>query len=203
MRRVELKYGKERIVFDVMPEELTVKESRIFRRWELIAGEYSSAGGRGLKSVMFDAVIPGDGRSYADAGLPQAGKLALLDAWKDADGAIEVTVSDEDGSNIVVYGRFYITMLSKCVREGDSDVSVGVELIEARYPAAQTGGTQSGEGGSGETGYYTVKKGDCLWHIAQRHYGTGGKWRVIYDANKATIGCNPNLIYPGQKLVLP
>lgn len=50
---------------------------------------------------------------------------------------------------------------------------------------------------------YTVKKGDSLWKISQAYYGSGSKWPTIYNANKSVIGKNPNLIYPGQKLVIP
>lgn len=50
---------------------------------------------------------------------------------------------------------------------------------------------------------YTVIKGDCLWSIAKRFYGNGSKYTVIYDANKGVIGGNPNLIYPGQNLIIP
>ncbi len=50
---------------------------------------------------------------------------------------------------------------------------------------------------------YTVKKGDTLWAIAKRFYGDGSKWPTIYNANKAVIGGNPNLIRPGQVLVIP
>ena len=49
---------------------------------------------------------------------------------------------------------------------------------------------------------YTVKKGDCLWNIAKKYYGDGRKYTKIYDANTSKIA-NPNLIYVGQKLVIP
>jgi len=50
---------------------------------------------------------------------------------------------------------------------------------------------------------YTVVKGDCLWNIAKKYYGSGSKYTVIYNANKSVIGGNPNLIYPGQVLTIP
>lgn len=50
---------------------------------------------------------------------------------------------------------------------------------------------------------YTVKKGDCLWNIAKKFYGDGAKHTKIYNANKKTIGSNPNLIRPGQILKIP
>ena len=50
---------------------------------------------------------------------------------------------------------------------------------------------------------YTVKSGDCLWNIAKQFYGSGSDYTKIYNANKGTIGGNPNLISPGQVLTLP
>lgn len=50
---------------------------------------------------------------------------------------------------------------------------------------------------------YTVKKGDCLWNIAKSLYGNGVDYTKIYNANKGTVGNNPNLIYPGQVLTIP
>lgn len=49
---------------------------------------------------------------------------------------------------------------------------------------------------------YTIQKGDHLWGIAVRAYGDGYKWTKIWNANKKMIS-NPNLIYAGNKLVLP
>lgn len=50
---------------------------------------------------------------------------------------------------------------------------------------------------------YTVKAGDCLWNIAKKFYGKGSDYTKIYNANKGTIGSNPNLIYPGQVFTIP
>jgi len=47
--------------------------------------------------------------------------------------------------------------------------------------------------------YYTVIKGDNLTKIAKKYNTT---WQTIYNNNKDTIGSNPNLIYPGQKLLI-
>ncbi len=51
---------------------------------------------------------------------------------------------------------------------------------------------------------YTVKSGDSLWKVSAEVYRDGGVgWRKIYEANRDTIGKNPNLIRPGQTLVIP
>lgn len=49
---------------------------------------------------------------------------------------------------------------------------------------------------------YTVVSGDCLWNIAKRFYGNGSRYPDIFNANRDKIS-NPNLIYPGQVLVIP
>lgn len=49
---------------------------------------------------------------------------------------------------------------------------------------------------------YTVKNGDCLWNIAKKFYGNGSKYKEIAVVNKDKIK-NPNLIYPGQTLIIP
>ena len=56
-------------------------------------------------------------------------------------------------------------------------------------------------GTSGDT--YTVVSGDSLSKIAKDHYGDAANWHQIYDANKALIGNNPDLIEIGQVLTLP
>ncbi len=50
---------------------------------------------------------------------------------------------------------------------------------------------------------YTVKPGDSLSAIAAEFLGNAGRWHEIYDMNKQLIGGDPNLIHPGQVLVLP
>jgi LysM repeat protein len=47
-----------------------------------------------------------------------------------------------------------------------------------------------------------VRPGDSLWKIAEREYGDGSLWPRIYAANDSTIE-TPNLIHPGQPLVIP
>ena len=51
-------------------------------------------------------------------------------------------------------------------------------------------------------GTYTVKKGDSLWKIAKQFYGNGADYTKIAGSNTDTVK-NPNLIYPGQVLMIP
>jgi nucleoid-associated protein YgaU len=47
-----------------------------------------------------------------------------------------------------------------------------------------------------------VQPGESLWRLAQRNYGNGLHYTVIYQANTAQIR-DPDKIYPGQTLTLP
>jgi nucleoid-associated protein YgaU len=62
-----------------------------------------------------------------------------------------------------------------------------------KAPERSTGHTNR----SASRGDYTVRSGDTLSNIAERH---GTTWQRLYERNKAVIGGDPNLIVPGQRL---
>ncbi len=72
---------------------------------------------------------------------------------------------------------------------------IGEKILSAGEPAPAPAPTVA-------EGDYVVKSGDCLWSIAQKAYGTGRQWQVIYNANKDAIK-NPNDLRVGQVLVIP
>lgn len=49
---------------------------------------------------------------------------------------------------------------------------------------------------------YVVQPGDNLTRIALKFYGNSN-WQKIYSANRGVIGPNPNIIRPGEHLVIP
>jgi nucleoid-associated protein YgaU len=52
---------------------------------------------------------------------------------------------------------------------------------------------------------YTVQSGDNLSYISDKFYGNMNADNVskIYYSNQETIGPNPDVVYPGQKLYVP
>jgi hypothetical protein len=59
---------------------------------------------------------------------------------------------------------------------------------------------------------HTVRPGDTLWDIAAAHLPAGASrtnatidayWRQIWHANRAVVGADPNLIFPGARLEIP
>ena len=78
-------------------------------------------------------------------------------------------------------------------------------------PAPGAGPAEDGSTASAHT--YRVRPGDSLWAIACRVLRQASQtpadaevdryWRAIYAANLSVVGEDPDLIFPGQLLVLP
>ena len=49
---------------------------------------------------------------------------------------------------------------------------------------------------------HTVASGDTLGKIAKEYYGKAGKYTAIFEANTDILK-NPDVIHPGQELVIP
>ena len=49
---------------------------------------------------------------------------------------------------------------------------------------------------------HTVASGESLSKIAKHYYGNAMKYNAIFDANRNLLS-NPDVIHPGQELVIP
>jgi nucleoid-associated protein YgaU len=72
---------------------------------------------------------------------------------------------------------------------------VGVAVVGALLVGGQFAGAQAN--------VYVVQPNETLTVIALRVYGNASLWPTIYEANRALIGPDPNLILPGQRLAIP
>lgn len=75
---------------------------------------------------------------------------------------------------------------------------------EAAAPAASTADSAPAAGSAAITAgqTYTVQRGDSLWKISRKFYGTGDNWYAIYQMNRAGLA-DPDKLQPGQVLALP
>ncbi|MFL5997031.1 MAG: transglycosylase family protein [Streptomyces sp.] len=84
-------------------------------------------------------------------------------------------------------------------REGSAPGLRPLTQKTASVPDVQPQTTPQSRAGSAEM--YTVVRGDSLSRIADAQKVRGG-WRGLYAANRRTVGADPDLIIPGQRLKL-
>jgi Tfp pilus assembly protein FimV len=109
-----------------------------------------------------------------------------------------------------------IVRLSDGVHAGDGDAEPPAAEPVSRAAATQGGAAPQTRSFETELRGHTcvVRTGDSLWRIAERTLADRGNgmvtsadiaqfWPVIYEANRALIGDDPNLILPGQTLEIP
>lgn len=129
--------------------------------------------------------------------------LGQLTAWSAAANVCRYIVTGTDINIPVLLGP-----MDYGEDDGTNDVNCKLPLYEYRYldearveKATQNSGRQVEATSQPQTaGSYTVVKGDSLWAICRRTYGDGSLAYRLATANGVK---NPNLIYPGQVLVLP
>jgi nucleoid-associated protein YgaU len=97
-----------------------------------------------------------------------------------------------DGENVKISGD----VPSQEMREKIIVAAGNVEGISKVEENLTTNGTDA------EGTFHTVEKGDTLWAIAQKSYGDGAKYKLIFEANRPMLS-HPDKIYPGQVLRIP
>lgn len=206
--------GEERLWLPVVPEQITVKSSHGYEDLQVTQlGEYTVIGNPVLKEYAFASFFPRDYHpSYCEY-------EELQDPW-DMVATIESWMKSRKPVRFAVTGTPVaddVTIRSFPYREqagSPGDVYFELELkqymhVEFRKVETSPAGDKvRTDGGAKRPDFrtspkaYVVVPGDSLWKIAQRTLGNGDRWKEIYEANRQTIGKNPNALQPGQKLVI-
>lgn len=176
-------------------------------------GEIPVPGERQLKGISFSSFFPRDYNpsycEYPDIDRPSTW-VKQIEEWRDTRFNIRLIITGTDISIPVFVDDFTIEP-ERAGAPGDIYYSISfveykhteAKVIEKKSKIASKPSRPPAPKPKPKT--YTVVKGDSLWKIASKPtiYGKGADWGRIYNANKGVIGGNPNLIYPGQKLVIP
>lgn len=85
----------------------------------------------------------------------------------------------------------------QCTRASEIQDSVGPVTGGVKPPQAPSA-PQAAQQRSSR--YYTIKRGDSLWGISIKFYGTGTKWRTIADANGIK---DPRKLQVGKVIRIP
>lgn len=202
----------------VNPEELEIQSNQATEKYNILKlGEVVVPTHNELKTYTFETEFPREANQYVTSTKDFRGPdfwLDLFETWRNKKEPIRFIATNgitKDINTLVLIESY--TVVEKAGEEGDKYVSfelieykefskkVAKIVIEKEKPVATPAPTPSPAPAVTKK-TYTIVSGDTLWGIAKRYYGNGALYTKIYEANKSIIK-NPNLIYPGQKVVIP
>lgn len=192
---------------------------KAFESYQKAYRDYQQAVGLGRKDV----------KKYADA-LREAKKNLEIEIFRNTPGVSEMDMEEfEAAKNASAAATPTAPMFSgatvspfgeNTLNIGDSGSSgaagtqwhtapsgsnTGSAVTKSASAPSSGSSTSTGAAGDGITGmdYYRVKAGDSLYKICEKYYGNGGMWQHIIKYQASNIAATPNLIFPGQLIVLP
>jgi hypothetical protein len=201
----------------VNPEQIETTSVQANQKYEILKlGQIAIPTHMELKEYSFECELPYRPLHYVET----SGEfrdadfyLRLFEQWRQKEAPVRFIASNGIGDDINTLVLIEeLTITEKAGEEGDKYVSF--QLLEYRefgkksaVVAQSNKATIKKESTAPKVnpksnGVHVVQPGDTLWAIAKKYYGNGAQYTKIYNANRDKIK-NPNLIYPGQKLVIP
>ncbi len=206
-RIIELSVNNRAEVLElpVNPPSVEFTEKQLNQTVTLLnVGEANLKGERGLTYTKFSSFFPSESSPHYRYAKKKPEKyVSTIEAWKRSKLPVRVIISD-----MKINLQMLIDEFNHSMKEGDGDVYYTLSFSEYRelnVPSVKimTQVRRPNTEISSGSRSHTVVRGDTLWGIAKKYYGSGGQYTKIYDANKGTIGSNPNKIYPGQVFMIP
>lgn len=203
------------IPIPVLPEKLAVSSpGKNDKAVTLGAGEVLILRAKGLRSMAWDSFFPTALAPYTARAIPEpVAAVRAIQYVRDARKPVRLILT---GGDLDINTRMGIESFDYEERYGEvGDLYYSIKLTEWKDHAARRlelplrgeGPAVLEEpprGGAPEPPKrYTVIKGDSLWAVARKCYGSGDGWSRVYAANQGVVGPNPNLIYAGQVLTIP
>ncbi len=210
----------QRFMFPVNPARISVHDGREFSEVPIIGlGTALLAGSVNPQEITFESFFPRNYDpsfcNYPNLQVPED-TVAQLMFWLGrssnniqlAATPLRVMITGTQFSQLMVITEFSHEFV------GGSPDAIYFNITMRQWRRQRVRVEEVGDGSSGSdsderpespsTGdHHTVVKGDTLWSLAKRFYGSGSKWSTIYAANESVIGSNPNLIQPGMVLAIP
>ena len=214
----------ETLQIPILPTEIKGSMSNKFASYNVIKnGEIKIPNGTNLDTYSWSSYFPGEARrnepyirgTWVD---PKVCNMFMRDLRMLNEKPVKVELMiTETWINMQAYMQSYSTVRSG----GYGDIKYDVTFVRAKQINVKKQ-SESTEGNIQDTPTatastddttdrytpppaetYTVVQGDTLWGIAQRFYNDGARYPEIHEANRATIGDDPNIIKPGQVFVIP
>jgi len=201
----------------VNPEQVEVSSVQAIEKFEILKlGQIAVPEYMELKEYSFECELPYRPLRYVETsgGFKNADfYLRLFEKWRKNKTPVRFIASNGIGDDINTLVLIEeLTITERAGEEGDKYIDfVLLEykeygkktvVVKKETKKATSKSDAAPKTNPKNKGTYVVKRGDTLWGIAKRYYGNGRLYTKIFNANRDKIK-NPNLIYPGQKFIIP
>jgi hypothetical protein len=196
--------------FPVNPSEVIIRRDKSFETISIIrGGELDVPQGVKVKEIAFSSFFPAvyDASycKYQQLPDPQTA-MNQLNTWMEGRDPLRLIITGTDVNVLVMLsahnssfkggepGDVYFDLIFRTWKDykiRTLDESSGYSAGQTRPDIKPVSAT------------YQVQPGDSLWSIAKMKLGSGSRWRDLYEGNRMVIGDDPDLILPGQELVMP
>lgn len=183
-------------------------------------GDVAVLTSNGLAQLSLSSFFPNNEYSFNEySNVPKPYDMVrYFKEWKNKGTVVRVIFTGTD-----INQEMYITNFAYGERDGTGDVYYNMDLLEYR-PIIVPTITENNSNNTQNTNRPTdtnnnsnknntnntqkthkVKKGDCLWDIAQKYYGKGSLYPKIKEANKSKYPslAKSNVIYTNMELIIP
>lgn len=201
------------------PEQIEISSTQAIEKYEILKlGQIAVPTHMELKEYSFECELPHRPLHYVETSGDFKDAdfyLRLFEQWRKEKTPIRFIASNGIGDDINTLVLIEeLTVVERAGEEGDKYISFkfleyrefgkkSVVIVNSTTNIATVKKEESTPKVNPKSNStYVVQSGDTLWAIAKKYYGNGNQYTKIYNANKDKIK-NPNLIYPGQKLVIP
>ena len=204
--------GKE-MLFPIMPSSFNLEGSSTIHTSTVVKlGEVSVYGGNNLRRISINSFFPS--RKYHFVKTPSLQEpydyVNQIRDWMNKGQDVRFIITETDINMLC-----FIESFEYGEQDASRDVYFSISLVECKIPKLLYGNSnpttntprpetpQDSQTSQQKT--HQVKKGDCLWSIAQRYYGDGSLYPKIKEANKSKYPslAKNNTIYTNMVLIIP
>lgn len=207
----------DKIRFPVVPSSIGVNRSNNIDTESVIKlGEVPIFNGTSLKTIELTSFFPNQEYSFCDyTGFMKPYEFSdKIQKWMYEGKPLRIIITDSPTNMQCLIQQF-----DTVEQDGTRDLYFTLNLLEYRSIEVPTlsdnnsnnssdNATRPSEANTNantQQRTHKVKKGDCLWDIAQKYYGKGSLYPKIKEANKSKYPslAKNDVIYTSWELIIP
>lgn len=213
MVNIKIKFNNKILTLPVNPDKLSNERSADNEKVKIIGvGNVIIKHDEGLRNVSIESFFPSSNNDFYTGVMPRTCVDFIDSIWKSE----KIARISTEGLPINLNMYFVINNFNYDHNAGEEeDIYYNLDITEYKPYGARiinTNATMNSAILESPTRVdtkplidqtYIVTIGDSLIGITKRITGNTDRWTELYRLNSAIIGSNPDLIYPGTKLLLP